>query len=232
MPQRLLNKVAVVTGAESGLGRAIAERFAADGAKVVVVGQRRELLEDVVQRAPARILPIVADLTRPADLEQLAAGTVRRFGRGDVLVLAAETVRSTAFAESTPEAVQELFAANFVSPQQTVRVLLPHLSRGASVVFMTGELADGSLTGAGIYNASKGAVRALARALAAELSPRGIRVNCLAPGAVRMISSAEPPSAPAALEELAEAAVFLASDASRGLTGQELVIDMRQGPLQ
>ena len=229
MPQRLLNKVAVVIGADAGIGRAVAERFAAEGAKVVAAGERRDLLDEVARRAPARVLAIAVDATRPVDLEQLATASVRRFGRVDVLVPAAGTVRLMSVAESTPEAVQELFTINFLSVQQTVRLFLPHLNRGASVVFVTGELAGRS--GVSVYNASKAAVRALARSLAVELAPRAIRANCLAPEAMSVAPGADEDPA-AGLDEVAEAAVFLASDAARGLTGQELVIGAGPRPLQ
>ena len=231
MPQRLLNKVAVVTGADGALGRAVAERFAAEGAKVVVAGEGRGMLDEVVQRAPARVLAVATDVTRSAELEQLVAATVRRFGRVDVLVPAAGTVRLMDFAASTPEAVQELFAFNFVSAQQTVRIFLPHLNRGASVVFVTGEPAEGSHQGVSIYNASKGAVQALARSLAVELASRRIRVNSLAPGVAQTAKGEQAISA-VGLDQVAETAVFLASDSSRGLTGQELVMSAGPGPLQ
>lgn len=227
MPQRLLNKVAVVTAADSSLGRAVAERFAAEGAKVVVAGRRRELLDEVAQRAPARMLSVAADVTRPSDLEQLVGAAVRRFGRVDVLVPSAGDGRRIAFAESTPEAVQEQFEIHFLGAQQTVRHFLPHLNRGASVVFVTGE-PDASREGLSIYTATQGALRTLARFLSAELAPRAIRVNCLAVSSPQLAPSDD--QGPAGLDEAAEAAVFLASEASRGLTGQELVIGAGERP--
>lgn len=235
MPQRLLNKVAVVTGAGSGIGRAIAERFIAEGAKVVVCGRRREPLEDVAHRAAVRVLAVEADVTRPADLQQLAAATVRRFGRVDVLVACAGAARAMPFAESTPEAVQEQFAINFLGAHQTVRQFLPYLNRGSSVIFITGALLRPHVPGLSAYSASKAALGALARALAVELAPLEVRVNCIAPGPVSTpfwdklvsagLSEASVPGASVRSDDIAEVAVFLASEGSRGVCGEELVVD-------
>lgn len=231
MPQGLLNKVAVVTGADGGIGRAIAEQFAAEGARVVAAGRRGELLDEVCQRAPARMLAATVDVGRPPDLEQLVTAAVRRFGPVDVLVPAAGTVRLVPFRESTPETVQEQFAMNFLAAQQMVRLFLPHLNRSGSVIFLTGEPATDRGDGLSIYSATQGAVRALARSLA-ELVPRGIRVNCLAFGTAQIEPNdgLESTRHPASLNEVAETAVFLASDASCGVTGQELVINVPKRP--
>lgn len=231
MPQRLLNKVAVVTGGGSGIGRAIAERFLAESAKVVVSGRRREPLDELAGTAPARTLAVPADVTRAADLQQLATAAVRRFGRIDVLIPCAGVALQSPVAESTPEAIREQFEVNFIGAQQTVRTFLPHLARGASIILLTQGLKRTDAPEIGIFQASKAALGALARTLASELQPRGIRVNCIAPGPTETpfwgaLSRTEG-TRPFATrtEDLAEAAVYFASDASSNVRGQELVVD-------
>lgn len=232
MPQRLLNKVAVVTGVGGPLGRAVVLRFLAEGAKVVAFDQDRGPLEELPAAATARVLTVEGDVTRTSDLETLSATTVRRFGSVDVLVPAAEIYRQARLAECTPEFLSELFAVNLHGALQTVRAFERHLNRGASIIFVTtsAPLSSGSASaaGRGPFSASKAAVASLARTLSVELSPRGIRVNCVAP------TSAEPPegtrtqsrgSASLQLERVAEAALFFASDNAAGVTGQELVVD-------
>ena len=122
MPQRLLNKVAVVTGADGELGRAIVERFLSEGAKVVAFGNDRARLDELTARAAARVLAVEGDVTRGADLEGLAATVARRFGGVDMLVPAAEIRRHASLAESTPEVVSEIFAVNLQGTLETLRV--------------------------------------------------------------------------------------------------------------
>jgi NAD(P)-dependent dehydrogenase (short-subunit alcohol dehydrogenase family) len=212
MPQRLLNKVAVVTGAAGLWGRAFVKRFLAEGAKVVVFDRDRAALDELSERATARVLVVEGEVTRSADLETLVATTVRRFGGVDVLVFAAEDDRKASLAECTPEFVSASMAFNFQSALETVRLFERHLNRGASVIFVTTPPAVAARPGLGPFAASKAAVGSLARTLASELSPRGIRVNCVAP-----------PQGDAS-EQTADAALFLASDESAGITGQEIVV--------
>ncbi|HEX4069806.1 MAG TPA: SDR family oxidoreductase, partial [Planctomycetaceae bacterium] len=181
MPQRLLNKVAVVTGADGELGRAVAERFLSEGAKVVAFGNDRARLDELTARAAARVLAVEGDVTRGADLEALAATVARRFGGVDVLVPAAEIQRHASLAESTPEVVSEIFAVNFQGTIETLRVFERHLNAGASIVVVSAAPPQMHGPGLGPFLASKAAVASLARALVAEVSPRRIRINCVAP---------------------------------------------------
>jgi NAD(P)-dependent dehydrogenase (short-subunit alcohol dehydrogenase family) len=242
MPQRLLNKVAVVTGASGELGRAVVERFLAEGAKVVVFGRNRGRLDELSGLAAARVLVVDGDVTRLADLEGLAATTVRRFGGVDILVPAAALFRIASLAESTPELVSDLFAVNLQGALQTVRVFERHLNAGASIVFVTTATATGggSLAGLGPFAASKAALTSLARTLAVEFAPRGIRVNCVAPQSgldqanagrsegERAESSTAFPIRNRGnrhMETVAETILFVASDSAAGITGQELIVD-------
>ncbi len=216
MPQRLLNKVAVVTGADGELGRAIVERFLSEGAKVAAFGNDRGGLDELTARAAARVLAVEGDVTRGADLEGLAATVARRFGGVDILVPAAEVRRHASLAESTPEVVAEIFAVNLQGTLETLRVFERHLNAGASIVLVSAAPPQTPCPGLGPFLASKAAVTSLARALVAEVSPRGIRINCVAPA---MAENAN-------YGPVAETILFLASDDAAGITGQEFVVDV------
>jgi len=244
MADRLFNKVAVITGASSGIGRSIAEYYLNEGAKVVAFSRRSEPLEELETRFPARTLIVDGDVTNSADLSRLVQTTQRRFGRVDILVPNAGIARVIPFEESSREAVNETFDVNFHGAMQTVRTFLPHLNEGSAVIFITTFLTQVGFPGLAAYSASKAALKSLSQTLAAELGPRGIRVNSIAPGPIatplwdntglndeqlgivaenitsRLISRAfgKP-------ENIAEVAVFLASDAAQNIYGQEIVVD-------
>lgn len=244
MPQRLLNKVAVVTGAGSGIGRAVVEQMLAEGAKVVLFGRRAAPLEEVAERAPARSLVIAGDVTRPADLRALVDAAVRRFRTLDLIVPCAGTARVESATQPDSSAGEDILRVNFVGAVDTVRQCLPHLSRGGAILFLTAAFTDLGLPGFAAFNASKAALRAFARTLAVEVAPRVLRVNCLAPGPtetpfwrnlgltdeqrqalVEQLRIRMPLPRFATPAEVAELAVFLASDAAQHITGQEFRVD-------
>jgi NAD(P)-dependent dehydrogenase (short-subunit alcohol dehydrogenase family) len=244
MTDRLFNKVAVVTGASSGIGRSIAEHFLNEGAKVVVFARRSELLEELEERYPARTLVVDGDITSEVDLQRLSEATRRRFGRVDILVPNAGLARVIPIEAASREAIAETFDVNFHGALQTVRTFLPDLSEGAAIIFITTFLTQVGFPGLAAYSASKAAVKSLAQTLAAELGPRGIRVNSIAPGPIdtpiwrqvgldeqqlkgvaEQITQRLIPGAFGKPEDIAETAVFLASDAARNIVGQEIVVD-------
>ena len=234
MAERLLNKVAVLTGAGGGIGRAIAGQFLSEGAKVVLFGRRHETLEGIARTAPARALSVAGDVTVAGDLVQLVDATRRRFGEIDVLLPCAGVARSLALEACTEQAVGEQFAVNVSGVLQTVRLCLPLLREGAAVLFLTACLPEMNLPGLSIHNAGKAALTSLAQSLAVELAPRGIRVNSIAPGPIDSPlwkSSALPDGVLHELSKrlgqpdgVAETAVFLASEAAQDISGQEFVV--------
>ena len=229
MPQRLLNKIAVVTGATGELGPVFVQRFLAEGAKVVVFGRNRPRLDELAALAPARVLVVEGEVTRAADIESLATTTVRRFGGVDVLVPAAGLRGAAPLAECTPEFVGEMFAVNFQGALEVVRLFQRQLNSGASIVFLTYGQTSARREGLGPFAASKAALASLAQSLAAELAPRGIRVNCLAPAMMDEFAK-EDASAEARCkrrtQRVAETLLFLASDESAGISGQEIVVEV------
>ncbi len=234
MAERLLNKVAVITGAGGGIGRAIAEQFLGEGAKVVLFGRRDETLEEIAQTAPARALSVVGDVTVAGDLAQLVGAMRRRFGEIDVLLPCAGVARALALEACTEQAVAEQFAVNVIGALQTVRFCLPLLGEGATVLFLTAHLPQINLPGLSIHNAGKAALTSLTQSLAVELAPRGIRVNSIAPGPIDTPLWADADLPADVLHELskrlgrpedvAETAVFLASEAAQNISGQEFVV--------
>jgi len=249
--QRLLNKVAVVTGAGSGIGRAIAERFLNEGAKVVAFGRNRGPLEEVASLAPARVLVVEGDVTDSGALRAVASAAVRRFGPVDVLIANAGIARRAPLLEANVDALREQFETNVLGALRTVQEFAASLNTGASVLLVTASPSLTTLPGMGGHAATKAAARALALALSAELAPRQVRVNCIAPGPTRtplwrrMEREAGARKGPRAKghtraaaddladpQDVAEAAVFLASEAAGHIHGQEFVLDGRGGGLE
>jgi NAD(P)-dependent dehydrogenase (short-subunit alcohol dehydrogenase family) len=245
MAGRHEGKVAVVTGASSGIGRAIADRFLAEGARVVVFARREAALREIAARYPeGRVLAVPGDVTRAEDLARLAAETLSSFGGADIVVANAGIAKVVPFADSTPEAIDEQFRVNVTGAVETVRQLLPHIRQGGAVLFLTTFLTQVGFPGLAIYSASKAALKSFAQTLALELAPRGIRVNAIAPGPIetpiwsgiglppealanvaRQVTARLMPGCFGAPEDIAATAAFLASDEARNIYGQEVVLD-------
>lgn len=240
----LNNKVAVITGGSSGIGLATAKRFIADGAQVIITGRDQETLDAAIAKLGDRATGIRGDVANLEDLNHLFAQVKKQFDRVDVLFANAGIAPFVPFEDVTEEHLDSLFNINVRGLFFTVQKALPLLSKGASVILNASVVAQSGLPKTSVYSATKAAVRSLGRTLAAELSPRGIRVNVVSPGLIEtplvgklglsqdetsefgeMIVGQTPLGRVGRPEEIAATVAFLASDDSSYFTGAELVAD-------
>lgn len=244
MSSTLNGKIAVITGASSGIGRAIVQRYVAEGARVAAFARNSTELDALAATHPDSILAVAGDVTRADDLQRLVDTTVAAYGGVDILVPNAGIARVVSFEDSTAEAFHTQFSVNLFGAVETVRRFLPHIRKGGSVQFITTFLTQVGFPGLAIYSASKAALKSVSQTLAAELAPRGIRVNSIAPGPIGtplwgtvglpddvlaavagQINARLLPGAFGAPEDIAETSLFLASDGARNIYGQEIVVD-------
>ncbi|MEV6928216.1 SDR family oxidoreductase [Dactylosporangium sp. NPDC051485] len=237
---RLAQRIALVTGSTSGIGRAIAERFAAEGAAVIVTGRRTDLGAEVVRAitdAGGRASFVPGDLAAgKAAIEDFAA-TV---GEVDILVNNAAYLVGGRPTTDTPEdVVDAALATNIKAPYLLTAALAPKMqARGSGAIVNIGSInALTGMAGSALYSATKAALHAMAAAWAAEFGPSGVRVNTIAPGPTevewsthlrpmleRMVSTT-PSGRLSSAAEIAAAAVFLASDESAHIHGATLPVD-------
>ncbi|HKP19152.1 MAG TPA: SDR family oxidoreductase [Gaiellaceae bacterium] len=236
-------RAVVVTGASSGIGAEIARAFGATGAGVVLVGRDEERLSMVaraVEEGGGTARPLSVDLTDHGRLPEIVAAALESFGRIDVLVHAAGIYLPEAVEDVSAEAFDRQWAVHVRAPFFLTQAALPHLRPGASVLFVTSQLAHIGASDAVAYCATKGAADLLAKAMAVELAARGIRVNCIAPGLVQTpmnvdtrdtaefrqaVAQQVPLGRMGAVAEVAPLAVFLASEAAGYITGASIAVD-------
>jgi NAD(P)-dependent dehydrogenase (short-subunit alcohol dehydrogenase family) len=241
---RLQGKVAVITGGNSGIGLATARLFAEEGASVFMTGRRQRELDDAVQAIGRGVHGVQGDISNLADLDRLFAVVRDAAGTIDVLVANAGGGTVAALGSITEEQFDTTFATNVKGTLFTVQKALPLMRDGGSII-LTGSTTGITGTPAfSVYSASKAAVRNFARTWILDLAPRKIRVNVLVPGHTStpgwhglapneevhqaMIDGATasiPLGRMAEPEEVARAALFLASDESSFVNGSELFVD-------
>ena len=240
---RLDGRVAIVTGGSRGIGRAIAEGYALAGARVVIASRKADACDETVEAITKRggeALAVPTHLGELDQLERLVAATLDRFGAIDVVVNNAANALTMPFATMTPEAWEKSFAVNLRGP-----VFLTQYALAALTASGRGSVINVSSAGAYLfsgfqhmYAAAKAGLLAYTRALAAELAPRKIRVNAIAPGTIDtdMVRN-NPPAAQEAMakaslmrraahpDEVVGLALYLASEASSFVTGTTINID-------
>ena len=241
---RLDGKVAVISGGNSGIGLAIAQRFAKEGAHVFIFGRRREALDEAVKLIGANVTAIQADASRLEDLDRVADAVRSAKGKVDVVVSNAALVEQVPLPEITADHYDRTFDLNAKAPLFLVQKLLPMMGRGGSIILVASAMHYMGLANHSTYAATKAALRSYSRTWAAEFKDSGIRANTLSPGVVdtpMLDSQATTPEEAVAIrkgyanytpmlrlaqpEELANAALFLASDESSFMTGSDMVVD-------
>lgn len=223
-------KVAVVTGGSSGIGKATAELLVARGARVAVLARSAERLNELAARHAGKMLAVAGDVADLADVEKLFSQVETRFGKCDILVNNAGMIDVAPLVDTTLEQWQRMFAVNVEAIFLTCRRALPSMierKRGAivNVASISGVVGPKKFPGWVSYCASKGAVISLTEALAVEVKGSGVRVNSISPGSVDTPMWAEASGGARASmtpEEIAEMILFLASDRSRPMNGQDL----------
>jgi len=243
---KLNDKVCVITGGNSGIGLAIAKEFVREGAWVVIFGRDQKTLDDAAATLGNRALAIQGDVKNLLDIDRLYQATTQRFGKVDVVVANAGVAKFSPIEHFTEELFDEVCDINLKGAFFTVQKSLPHLRDGAAVIFIS---SSGATTRGfpltSMYNATKSALRSLARTLSAELLPRRIRVNTLTPGGTETpiltrdigvsnevrnqiaegIVQQIPLRRRALPKEIAKGALFLACDDSAYCVGANLVMD-------
>jgi NAD(P)-dependent dehydrogenase (short-subunit alcohol dehydrogenase family) len=241
---RLEGKVAVISGGNSGIGLAIARRFAKEGAHVFIFGRRQNALDEAVKLIGANVTAIQADATKLEDLDVVANSIRSAKGKVDVVVSNAALVEQVPLPEITEDHYDRTFALNARAPLFLVQKMLPMMDRGGSIILVASAMHYMGLANHSTYAATKAALRSYSRTWAAEFKDSGIRANTLSPGVVdtpMLDSQASTPKEAAAIresyanytpmlrlaqpEELANAALFLASDESSFMTGSDMVVD-------
>jgi NAD(P)-dependent dehydrogenase (short-subunit alcohol dehydrogenase family) len=182
----LEGKVALITGAGTGIGRGVAELFAAEGAQIVIAARRDGPLREVAALAPGKISYVQMDLAKRRDRHNALDAVVERHGRLDILINNAACQLWKPFLEQTEEEIAEVIGTNLISTAQLIHKAVPLLSRtGGSIVNISSTAARFSPTPSQkltSYSASKAGINQLTRTLASELGPLGIRINAVAPG--------------------------------------------------
>jgi NAD(P)-dependent dehydrogenase (short-subunit alcohol dehydrogenase family) len=243
----LTGKVAVITGSSRGIGRAIAEAMADQGAKVVISSRKAEACAEAADainaRHPGAAIVVPANISSKDDLQNLVDETRRQLGRIDVLVCnAASNPYYGPMGGITDDQFRKILENNVIANHWLIQMVAPEMieRRSGSIIIVSsiGGLKASAVIGA--YNISKAADFQLARNLAAEFGPHQVRVNCIAPGLIRTdfakalwenpdtlkaVTAHTPLQRIGEPEEIAGAAVFLGSDASTFVTGQAIVVD-------
>jgi NAD(P)-dependent dehydrogenase (short-subunit alcohol dehydrogenase family) len=241
---RLANKTALITGGNSGIGFATAKLFVAEGAKVTITGRNEETLRAAAKELGQNALAVAADATDIAATDAAIRQAAEKFGKLDIVFANAGIPGDTPLGTTTLEVFEKVLRTNVTAVFFTVQSALPYLNDAASIILNGSVISVLGNPGYSAYAASKAGVRAMARVMASELSPRGIRVNVVAPGAARTpiwngkaptadafavleqrLSRSTPLGRIAEADDIARIVLFLASDDAAHVQSAEIFVD-------
>lgn len=230
------NKVVLITGGGTGIGKATAVAFLANGAKVVIVGRRRTVLEETAKELGASTHFVVGDVSKTGEPKTIINETIAKYGRLDVLVNNAGTFIMSPLVETSDEEIERVYRVNVFALLALSREALPHLIKTkGSIINISSNSSKGVVAGTSVYASTKSAVDHMTRILAAENGPSGVRVNAVAPGLtvtdmsegllandqmVQWALGQTPMGRIGEPEEIADAILLLASDNAGWITGQ------------
>lgn len=244
MSHKLNGKIALVTGGNSGIGLATAKIYAQEGASVVITGRNQNALDEAVSQIGGRAYAIKSDVSRLVDLDRLFGEIRTKYGKIDILFANAGIALLAPFESVTEEFYDNHFDINVKGLFFTVQKALPLIQEGGSVILNASIVSTKGFGNFSVYSATKAAVRSFARTLATDLAERKIRVNAISPGPIQTplygkfglpeqqvqeMGAAMVAQVPLArfgqAEEVADAALFLASEGSAYINGVELPVD-------
>jgi NAD(P)-dependent dehydrogenase (short-subunit alcohol dehydrogenase family) len=245
MSKRLEGKIAIITGANSGIGLATAKTFIDEGAaRVYITGRRKEELDKAASSLGARVVAVQGDVTKPTDLDRLYSRVKAEVGHVDVVFANAGFAAPTPLGSLTEEHVDALLNTNVKGVIWTVQKALPLMRPGGSIILSASIVASKDFGNWSIYSATKAAVRSFARTWSSDLKDQNIRVNAVSPGVIRtpghgvsgatedqvsgffdFAASITPLGRTGRDDEIAKVVAFLASDESSFMTGSEVFVD-------
>ncbi|MBK0379062.1 SDR family oxidoreductase [Mucilaginibacter segetis] len=241
--KKLDNKVAVITGGNSGIGLATAQLFAQHGAKVTITGRNQQTIDEAVKQIGNNVIGLTSDAADLQKIDNLYQTVSDKFGKIDILVINAGVFAAAPLAEFTEEMFDQISDINFKGVFFSVQKALPYLNDSASIIITSSTVNGKGFATMSAYSASKAAVRSLARSFSSELLDRGIRVNVLSPGPIdtpifergvtaeqagdtkAYMAQSTPVKRLGTADEMAEGFLYLASDDSKFMVGGELLLD-------
>lgn len=248
----LKGKVAIITGASSGIGKATATLFASEGAKVAVVARSKNSLDELmrsIKNSDEQAIAITADVTVPKNCEKIVDETIQKFGKLDVIVNAAGIIGNGTIENTTLQQWDEMFNINVRAPFYLIHVGMPHLLKTkGNVVNVSSVNGQRSFSNLLAYNASKSAIDQLTRCAALDVASKGVRINAVCPGVtitqlhrragmdeaayqkfLEHSKETHPLGRVGKPQEIAELILFLASERASWITGVTYLIDGGRG---